>query len=445
MLANGGEEPTLFLWDCDRYPYPHPFRVPTMRPMEKGDLIICEMHPKFGGYFTHVERTFCLGEPEHEQLDIYEGCLAAYRRGLERFGPGKTISTALMAVKDEIDCARASASAKPASTATAWPRWNIRASATTPSRADREAIKVIGDRFEPGMVFAFNIDLLDPKWRAGQDRLRVRRDHRDHRRPARAACTPSRPTFSASGIERGGLDAETVVQPATWLEMMDTTRQRRLRSRAVLLSVLGLALAGGEARAEVYPQNKITMIVAFAPGGFADTMARLVAQGLSDRLHQNVIVENRAGGGGNIAASLVTRAAPDGYTLLATTTALAINETLFANKQFSAGNLKTAAMVASSPEALATSSDNPARNLPEFIKAKDGKVINFGSAGVGTGSHIQAEYFFKFLAKVPAQHIPFQGGAPAVNAAIAKQIDLLAATLGGGPAAQMQFGEGSRG
>jgi tripartite-type tricarboxylate transporter receptor subunit TctC len=222
--------------------------------------------------------------------------------------------------------------------------------------------------------------------------------------------------------------------------MMDTTRQRRLRSRAVLLSVLGLALAGGEARAEVYPQNKITMIVAFAPGGFADTMARLVAQGLSDRLHQNVIVENRAGGGGNIAASLVTRAAPDGYTLLATTTALAINETLFANKQFSAGNLKTAAMVASSPEALATSSDNPARNLPEFIKAKDGKVINFGSAGVGTGSHIQAEYFFKFLAKVPAQHIPFQGGAPAVNAAIAKQIDLLAATLGGGPAAQMQSG-----
>ena len=66
MIANGGEEPTLFLWACDRYPYPHPFRVPTTRPMERGDLIICEMHPKFGGYFTHVERTFCLGEPEHE-------------------------------------------------------------------------------------------------------------------------------------------------------------------------------------------------------------------------------------------------------------------------------------------------------------------------------------------------------------------------------------------
>ena len=133
MIANGGEEPTLFLWACDRYPYPHPFRVPTTRPMERGDLIICEMHPKFGGYFTHVERTFCLGEPEPKHLDIYEGCLAAYRRGLELFGPGKTISTAMEAVKDEIVSRGLRASARPASTATASPRWNIRATAITPS------------------------------------------------------------------------------------------------------------------------------------------------------------------------------------------------------------------------------------------------------------------------------------------------------------------------
>jgi len=182
-------------------------------------------------------------------------------------------------------------------------------------------------------------------------------------------------------------------------------------------------------------------MVAFAPGGFADAMARLVAQGLTERLHQTVVVENRAGAGGNIAAGLVSRATPDGYTLLATTTALAINETLFANKQFSASDLKTVAMVASSPEALATSPQNPASNLPDFIKIMHGKVINFGSAGVGTGSHIEAEYFFKFLAKVPAQHIPFTGGAPAVNAAMAGQIDLLAATLGGGVAAQIAAGK----
>jgi tripartite-type tricarboxylate transporter receptor subunit TctC len=217
---------------------------------------------------------------------------------------------------------------------------------------------------------------------------------------------------------------------------------RRIVRRAITaLAVWALLPNVNPAAADAYPANRITIIVAFAPGGFADTMARLVAQGLGERLHQSVVVENRAGAGGNIAASLVAHATPDGYTLLATTTALAINEALVENKQFSATDLKTVAFVASSPEALATSPDNPAGDLSAFIKAMNGKVINFGSAGVGTGSHIAAEYFFKFLAKVPAQHIPFQGGAPAVNATIGNQVDLLAGTLGGGVAAQMVAGK----
>jgi tripartite-type tricarboxylate transporter receptor subunit TctC len=216
--------------------------------------------------------------------------------------------------------------------------------------------------------------------------------------------------------------------------------RRTVTFTAAALVVLTMFVSPKPAGAQTYPARKITIVVAFAAGGFADTMARLVAQGLSDRLHQNVVVENRPGAGGNIAAELVAHAPADGYTVLATTTALAINDTLFPDKPFAASDLKTVAMVASSPEALATSAHNPANSLPEFIKAMHGKVINFGSAGVGTGSHIEAEYFFKFLAKVPAQHIPFQGGAPAVNAAIAGQIDLLAATLGGGVAAQMNAG-----
>lgn len=167
MVANGGEEPTLFLWNCDRHPYPHPFRMPTTRPMRAGDLIICEMHPKYGGYFTHVERTFCLGDPEQEQLKIYEGCLAAYRVGLEHFGPGRSISSALMAVKDEID-ARGLAICEAGIhghglASLEYPRFRHHALS-----ADREAVKVIGDRFQPGMVFAFNIDLVDPRWHAGK-------------------------------------------------------------------------------------------------------------------------------------------------------------------------------------------------------------------------------------------------------------------------------------
>jgi Xaa-Pro dipeptidase len=166
MVANGGEEPTLFLWACDRHPYPHPFRVPTTRPLEAGDLIICEMHPKYGGYFTHVERTFSLGQPQDEQRKIYDGCLAAYRCGLELFGPGRKISAALDAVRDTIE-ARGLAICETGIhghglASLEYPRYRHHAIA-----ADREAIKVVGDEFRPGMVFAFNIDLFDPAWRAG--------------------------------------------------------------------------------------------------------------------------------------------------------------------------------------------------------------------------------------------------------------------------------------
>jgi tripartite-type tricarboxylate transporter receptor subunit TctC len=195
------------------------------------------------------------------------------------------------------------------------------------------------------------------------------------------------------------------------------------------------------ARAQAYPSRPISMIVAFVPGGIADTLARLIGQGLSERLHQSVVVENRGGAGGNIAAGFVARAAPDGYTLLATTTALAINETLHENNPFSSSDFKTVAIAATSPEVLATSPSNPAGNLADIIEAAKGRIINFGSAGVGSGSHIEAEYFFKFLAKIPAQHIPFQGGAPAINATIGNQIDLLATTLGGGAAAQIAGGK----
>jgi tripartite-type tricarboxylate transporter receptor subunit TctC len=222
---------------------------------------------------------------------------------------------------------------------------------------------------------------------------------------------------------------------------MHMLRPRIFPQLVAAMATAMLVLCAGPAGAETYPAGKITLIVGFAPGGIADTLARLIGQGLSDRLHQSVVVENRSGAGGNIAAGLVARAAPDGYTLLATTTALAINETLHQNNPFSRTDLAAVAIAASSPEALATNPSNPAGNLAEFIKQMHGRTINFGSAGVGTGSHIEAAYFFKFLAKVPAQHIPFQGGAPAINATIGNQIDLLATTLGGGAAAQIQGGK----
>ena len=166
MLANGGEEPTLFLFAADRHPYPHPFRVPTTRPLAADDLIICEIHPKYGGYFTHVERTFCLGAPHPKQRDIYAGCLAAYQRGLDLFAPGRKISEAMTAVRDAIDtrglaiCETGIHGHGLASLE--YPRYRHHALA-----ADQGALEAIGDEFRPGMVFAFNIDLFDPAWRNG--------------------------------------------------------------------------------------------------------------------------------------------------------------------------------------------------------------------------------------------------------------------------------------
>jgi Xaa-Pro aminopeptidase len=167
MLADGGEEPTLFLWACDRYPFPHPFRLPTTRPMEPRDLIICEIHPKTGGYFTHVERTFCLGEPDRELQRIYDGCVAAFRRGMELFGPGKSIAGCMGEVKRVIDDAKLGICETGIHghglASLEYPRYRFHA-----LKADQAALATIGGEFKPGMVFAFNIDLFDPNWRNGE-------------------------------------------------------------------------------------------------------------------------------------------------------------------------------------------------------------------------------------------------------------------------------------
>jgi tripartite-type tricarboxylate transporter receptor subunit TctC len=158
-------------------------------------------------------------------------------------------------------------------------------------------------------------------------------------------------------------------------------------------------------------------------------VARLVGLKLQERLRQTVVVENRGGAGGNIAAKLVTGAAPDGYTILATTTGLAANETASKNKGFSVNELRPVAIVAMSPDVLAINPKNPAKDLKEFIANGKEKSFTYGSAGVGTGPHIGAEYFFREVAKVKAVHVPFTGGAPAVQSAIGGHIDALVLTL----------------
>jgi tripartite-type tricarboxylate transporter receptor subunit TctC len=211
--------------------------------------------------------------------------------------------------------------------------------------------------------------------------------------------------------------------------MLVVRAERRILTAA---AVLGLALAQGAwqpAWAQAYPTQNITFQVAFAAGGIADVVARLVGQKLGERLGHTVVVENRGGAGGNLAAKAVSAAAADGYTILATTTGLAVNETASKTKGFSVNDLRAVAIVAISPDVLAVHPSNPAKDLKEFISNGKQKSFTYGSAGVGTGPHIGAEYFFREVAKVQAVHVPFTGGAPAVQSAIGNHVDAIVLTL----------------
>ena len=196
-------------------------------------------------------------------------------------------------------------------------------------------------------------------------------------------------------------------------------------------AVLAIAISTAPCAAQEYPTRPITLVVAFAAGGFADAVARVLGSKLSERLGQNVVIENRAGAGGNIAAAMMTKAPADGHALLVTTTGLAINDTLSKDKSFSLGDLKPIAIPAWAPETLNVPAKSEARTLPDLVRIAKAKPISFGSPGVGTSGHIANAYFFKDLAKVEAVHVPFQGGAPALNAALGGHVDVLTGAIPG--------------
>ena len=181
--------------------------------------------------------------------------------------------------------------------------------------------------------------------------------------------------------------------------------------------------------AQSYPSHNVTVIVAFPAGGLADIIGRLVATKLEGRLKQSFVVENRGGAGGNLAAKAVAAAAPDGHTLLVTTSGLAANLTASQNRGFEQSDLRPVAFVAFSPDVIAVHPSNPAKDLKQFLASAKDKSFTYGSAGAGTGPQIGAEYFFKEVAKVKYVHVPFQGGAPAITAALGNHVDSLVLTL----------------
>lgn len=180
---------------------------------------------------------------------------------------------------------------------------------------------------------------------------------------------------------------------------------------------------------DLWPVKRISFVVAFSAGGYADTISRVIAKELGDRLKQPVIVQNVGGAGGNTAARQISISSPDGYTFLVTTTGIAINETLYKTKPFDSSQLVPVAIPISAPEALTSNPSSGFKSLADMIAAaKEGRAY-LGSPGTGTASHIAAEFFFKNLAKVPVKHIPFAGGSESMQALRVGDINVRAATV----------------
>ena len=209
------------------------------------------------------------------------------------------------------------------------------------------------------------------------------------------------------------------------------------RSACLIVPATVLATLAGPVSNQAHAQTlaattaPLTIIVGFGAGGSADSIARIVGNHLGEKLGQKVVIENRPGAGANIAAKVVIAAAPDGNTLLATTAALPINNTLYKNKGFEIGDLRAVSIAATTPETLAVNKANPARNLVEFIAASKGRQVTYGTAGVGTGSHIVAAYFFKTVANIDAAHVPFRSGPDATGALLGGHTDFISSSLSG--------------
>jgi tripartite-type tricarboxylate transporter receptor subunit TctC len=187
------------------------------------------------------------------------------------------------------------------------------------------------------------------------------------------------------------------------------------------------------ASAQTYPTRPVRLIVGFAPGGVTDIVARIMGQWLSVRLGQQVIIENRTGGGSNIAAQAAINSPADGYTLLMATGSNAVNATFYDTLPFNfLRDIAPVAGLVSYPLVMVVNPSVPAQSVAEFVayaKANPGKVI-MASYGTGTTGHLASE-LFKAMAGVNMIHVPYRGEAPALTDMIGGQVQMMFATAPG--------------
>jgi len=198
-------------------------------------------------------------------------------------------------------------------------------------------------------------------------------------------------------------------------------------TRLVLAALLA---APALAHAQSYPAKPIRIVVPFAPGGGADIIARILGQKMTDSWRQQVIVDNRAGASGNIGAEIVAKSAPDGYTLLITSSALAINPSVYRSVPYDLKDFAPITQPGLLPNILVVHPSVPVKTVKDLIalaRSQPGKLA-YASAGAGTGTHLAAE-MFKLLAGIDMVHVPYKGGGALISDLLGGQVALTFATL----------------
>jgi tripartite-type tricarboxylate transporter receptor subunit TctC len=210
--------------------------------------------------------------------------------------------------------------------------------------------------------------------------------------------------------------------------IMNRRRFLQLAGAATAASALSSAVG-----AQTYPTRPVRLIVGFPPGGGTDAVARLMGQWLSQRLGQQIVIDNRPGAGTNVATEAAVKAAPDGHTLLLVGSPQAINATLYDKLNFNfVRDIAPIASIARGTYVLVVNPSFPAKTIPELIahaKANSGK-INMASAGAGTPPHLVGE-LFKMMADVNMIHVPYRGDAPALTDLLGGQVQVYFSSLSG--------------
>ena len=208
---------------------------------------------------------------------------------------------------------------------------------------------------------------------------------------------------------------------------------RRVFARATVAALLGFTCAGA-ALAQEFPKGPIRLVVGFAPGGGADAIARAINVRLGEVLKQPVIVENRAGAGGTLAADLVARAPPDGQTVLFTLNNHAINQALYAKLPYDTErDFRAVTLVGSLAQALAAHPQAKANTLQEFLQLgpkNDPTLRIYANGGMGSSGHFAAAYL-ELLSGTDFTHVPYRGAGPAIVDVVGGQVPYILSTLAG--------------